>query len=156
MQSEISSHHLPSITTMYRTILHSEQISVGPYPPHHIQLCCTTAQARKSKAKQGDLGPSPNADSWNSCLYKFLLFRTTKKKGYIPSLDSQDANERSIVEWIKEQHNGIEKIQVKNPNSTRQLCSRKQQPITEDQIAVLKSVNFPFEYNLWEEKFTAL
>ena len=114
------------------------------------------ARARKSKAEQGDWGPSPNADNWNSCLYKFLLFRTTKKKGYIPSLDSQDANERSIAEWTKEQHGAIKKIQVKNPNSAMQLCSRKQQPITEDKIAVLKSVNFPFEYNFWEEKFMAL
>jgi len=71
------------------------------------------ARARKSKAKQGDSGPSPNADNWNSCLYKFLLFRTTKKKGYIPSLDSQDANERSVAEWIRELHDAIEKIQVK-------------------------------------------
>ena len=129
---------------------------MGPHPPHHIQLCCTMARARKSKAEQGDFGPSPNADNWNSCLYKFLLFRTTKKKNYIPSLDSQDANERSVVEWIKEQHDAIKKIQVKNPDSARQLRSRKQQPITEDQIAVLKSVNFPFECNFWEEKFNAL
>ena len=102
MQSEILSRHLPSLTTMYRTILHSQQISVGPHPPHHIQLCHTMAQARKSKAEQGDSGPRPNADNWNSCLYKFLLFRTTKKKGYIPSLDSQDANEQSVAKWIKE------------------------------------------------------
>ncbi len=114
------------------------------------------AWARKSKAKQGDSGPSPKADNWNSCLYKFLLFRTTKKKGYIPSLDSQDAYEQFIAEWIQEQHAAIEKIQVKNPNSARQLHSRKQQPITEDQIAVLKRVNFPFEYNFWDEKFMAL
>eukprot|EP00804_Cyclotella_cryptica_P021866 CCRYP_000829-RA/>CCRYP_000829-RA protein AED:0.25 eAED:0.33 QI:0/0/0/1/1/1/2/0/209 len=114
------------------------------------------ARGRKSRAEQGDSGPSPNADNWNSSLHKFLLFRTTKKRGYIPSLDSQDANERSVVEWIKEQHDAIEKIHVKDSNSARQLRSRRQQTITEDQIAVLKSVNFPFEYNFWEEKFTAL
>eukprot|EP00804_Cyclotella_cryptica_P027833 CCRYP_009239-RA/>CCRYP_009239-RA protein AED:0.06 eAED:0.16 QI:0/-1/0/1/-1/1/1/0/205 len=114
------------------------------------------AQGRKSRAEQGDSGPSPNADNWNSSLHKFLLFRTTKKRGYIPSLDSQDANERSVVEWIKEQHDAIEQIHVKDSNSARQLRSRRQQTITEDQIAALKSVNFPFEYNFWEEKFTAL
>eukprot|EP00804_Cyclotella_cryptica_P002316 CCRYP_004046-RA/>CCRYP_004046-RA protein AED:0.29 eAED:-0.13 QI:0/-1/0/1/-1/1/1/0/205 len=114
------------------------------------------ARGRKSRAKQGDPGPSPNADNWNSSLYKFLLFRTTKKRGYIPSLDSQDANERSVAEWIKEQHDAIEKIHVKDSNSARHLRSRRQQTITEDHIAVLKSVNFPFKNNFWEEKFTAL
>jgi len=51
------------------------------------------APTRKSEANIGDPSLNTNADNRNNCLYKFLLFQTTKKNGYIPSLDSQDENE---------------------------------------------------------------
>jgi hypothetical protein len=59
---------------------------------------------------------------------------------------------KSVREWIKEQQDAIKKIKITTqaPFSDRQLCSRKQQPITKCQKVILKSVNFPFESNLWE------